>query len=109
MCLMTYKFFLLLQKTVLLKIFFKSLVYSKQNAVVLKFEIVSDIKPSVTPVFTALILLLFFKLSKYINVVLSLLLIFSFFCFSYFNRKIKTHSKTIANQNIIFVNDIICY
>ena len=85
MCLMTYKFFLLSQKTVLLKIFFKSLVYSKQNAVVLKFEIVSDIKPSVTPVFTALILLLFFKLSKYINVVLSLLLIFSFFCFSYFN------------------------
>ena len=57
-------FFFLSQKTVLFKIYFKSLVYSKQNAVVLKFEIVSDIKPSVTPVFTALILLLFFQIIK---------------------------------------------
>ena len=37
---------------------------------------------SVTPVFTALILLLFFKLSKYINVVVLLLLIFYFYLLS---------------------------
>ena len=123
--------FLLSQKTVLFKIHFKSLVYSKQNVVVLRFEIVSGIKLSVKPIFTTLILLLFFKkLPKYINVVVSLLLIFSFFlwppmplqlveevfrtlgyflCFSYLNRKIKTHSRTIANQNILFINVIVCY
>ena len=120
-------FFFYYHKRLLFKIYFKSLVYSKQNTVVLRFEIVSDIRLSVTPVFTALILLLFFKLSKYINVLVSFLLIFSFFLrpsmplwlveelfqtleyflhFSYFNRKIKTNSKTIANQNILFINVI---
>ena len=122
--------FLLSQKTVLFKICFKSWVYSKQNAAVLRFEIVSDIKLSVTPVFYCLDLVAFFKLSKYVNFVVSLLLIFSFFlwppmplqlveevfrtlgyflCFSYLNRKIKTHSRTIANQNILFINVIVCY
>ena len=57
-------FFLLSQNTVLFKICFKSLVYSKQNAVVLRFEIFSDIKLSVTPVFTVWILLLFFQVIK---------------------------------------------
>ena len=123
-------FFLLSQKAVLFKIYFKSWVYSKQNAAVLRFEIVSDIKLSVIPVFYCLDLVAFFKLSKYVNFVVSLLLIFSFFlwppmplqlveevfrtlgyflCFSYLNRKIKTHSKTIANQNILFINVIVCY
>ena len=122
--------FLLSQKAVLFKIYFKSWVYSKQNAAVLRFEIVSDIKLSVIPVFYCLDLVAFFKLSKYVNFVVSLLLIFSFFlwppmplqlveevfrtlgyflCFSYLNRKIKTHSKTIANQNILFINVIVCY
>ena len=46
MCLMTY--FLLSKKDiVLLKINFKNLVFSKQNAVVLSFQILSDIKLSV--------------------------------------------------------------
>ena len=122
--------FLLSQKTVLFKIYFKSLVYSKQNAAVLRFEIVSDIKLSVIPVFYCLDLVAFFRLSKYVNFVVSVLLIFSFFlwppmplqlveevfqtlgyflCFSNLNRKIKTHSKTIANQNILFINVIVCY
>ena len=57
-------FFLLSQNTVLFKICFKSLVYSKQNAVVLRFEIFSDIKLSVAPVFTTLILLGFFQIIK---------------------------------------------
>ena len=59
--------FLLSRKTLLFKIYFKSLVYSKQNAVVLRFEIVSDIKLSVTPVFTALILLHFFQIIKILH------------------------------------------
>ena len=122
--------FLLSQKTVLFKICFKSWVHSKQNAAVLRFEIVSDIKLSVIPVFYCLDLVAFFKLSKYVSFVVSLLLIFSFFlwppmplqlveevfrtlgyflCFSYLNRKIKTHSRTIANQNILFINVIVCY
>ena len=25
------------------------------------------------------------------------------------NRKIKTHSKRVANQNILFINAIVCY
>ena len=122
-------FFLLSQKTVLFKIYFKSLIYSKQNAVVLRFEIVSDIKLSVTPVFTVLILLLFFQVIKIRQCRGFTFTIFSFFlrppmplqlieylfrtleyflCFSYLNRKIKIHSKTIANENILF-NVIICY
>ena len=40
MCLMA--FFLLLKKAVLCKVYFKSLVFLKQNAVVLRFKIVSD-------------------------------------------------------------------
>ena len=32
-----------------------------------------------------------------------------FLCFSYLNRKIKIHSKTIANENILFINVIVCY
>ena len=43
---------------------YKSLVYSKQNAVVLRFEIVRDIKIFITPVSTTLILLLFFQIIK---------------------------------------------
>ena len=46
------------------KIYFKSLVFSKQNAVVLRFDIVSDKSFSVTPVFTALILLPLFQIIK---------------------------------------------
>ena len=104
--------------------------YIQNNAAVLRFEIVSDIKLSVIPVFYCLDLVAFFKLSKYVNFVVSLLLIFSFFlwppmplqlveevfrtlgyflCFSYLNRKIKTHSRTMANQNILFINVIVCY
>ena len=45
-CLMTY-FFAITKDIVLFKIYFKRLVFSKQNAVVLRFEIVSDIKLSV--------------------------------------------------------------
>ena len=56
--------FLLSQKTVLIKIYFRSLVYSKQNTVVMRFEFVSDIKLSLTLVFTALILLGFFQIIK---------------------------------------------
>ena len=56
-CLMT--FFALSQKTVF-KIYFKSLISPKQNAVVLRFEIVSNKTFSVAPVFTAFILLLRF-------------------------------------------------
>ena len=65
MCLMTY--FFTIKKDMLFKIYFKSLVFSKQNAVVLRFDIVSDKSFSVTPVFTALILFLVFKLSKHLN------------------------------------------
>ena len=46
MCLMTF-FFAIIKDIVLFKIYFKSLVYSKQTTVVLRFEIVSDIKLSV--------------------------------------------------------------
>ena len=42
MCLMAY--FFAVAKDVLLKNYFKSLVFSKQKAVVLRFEIVIDIK-----------------------------------------------------------------
>ena len=45
MCLMTY-FFAVTKDTVLFKIYFKTLVFSKKNAVVLSFEIVSNIKLS---------------------------------------------------------------
>ena len=62
MCLMTY--FLPSQKTYYSKICFKSLIFSKQNAVVLRFEIVSDKSFSVTPVFTTLILLPLFQIIK---------------------------------------------
>ena len=43
MCLMTY-FFAIIKDIVLLKIYFESLVFSRQNAIVLRFEIVIDIK-----------------------------------------------------------------
>ena len=43
MFLITY-FFAITKDTVLFKIYLKSLVFSEQNAVVLSFEIVSDIK-----------------------------------------------------------------
>ena len=46
MCLITY-FFTIIEDIVLLKIYFESLVFSKQNAVVLRFEIVTGIKLSV--------------------------------------------------------------
>ena len=62
MCLMTY--FFANTKDILFKIYFKSLVFSKQNAVVLRFDIVSDKSFSVTPVFTALILLPLFQIIK---------------------------------------------
>ena len=75
MFLMTY--FFAITKDIF-KIYFKSLVFSKQNAVVLRFDIVSDKSFSVTPVFTTLMLLLFFKLSRHLNVVVLLLLIFFF-------------------------------
>ena len=45
MCLMTY-FFAITEVIVLFIISFKSLIFSKQNALVLIFEIVSDIKLS---------------------------------------------------------------
>ena len=61
MCLMTY--FFAITKDIF-KIYFKSLVFSKQNAVVLRFDIVSDKSFSVTPVFTALILLPLFQIIK---------------------------------------------
>ena len=59
MCLMTY--FFAITKDILFKIYFKSLVFSKQNAVVLRFDIVSDKSFNVTPVFTALSLLPLFS------------------------------------------------
>ena len=62
MCLMTY--FFANTKDILFKIYFKSLVFSKQNAVVLRFDIVSDKSFSVTPVFTTLILLPLFLIIK---------------------------------------------
>ena len=65
MCLMTY--FFAITKDILFKIYFKSLVFSKQNAVVLRFDIVSDKSFSVTPVFTALILLPLFQIIKNLN------------------------------------------
>ena len=119
-------FFLLSQKTVLFKSYFKSFVYSKQNAAVLRFEIFCGIKLSVTPVFTALILLLFFQIIKIrqccgftftifflfltaINVNAIFQTLKYFLRFSYFNRKIKTQLKTIANQNISFINVTVCY
>ena len=61
MCLMTY--FFAITKDIF-KIYFKSLVFSKQNAVVLRFDIVSDKSFSVTPVFTTLILLPLFLIIK---------------------------------------------
>ena len=61
MCLMTY--FFAITKDIF-KIYFKSLVFSKQNAVVLRFDIVSDKSFSVTPVFTTLILLPLFQIIK---------------------------------------------
>ena len=114
-------FFLLSQKRVLFKIYFKSLVYSKQNAVVLRFEIVSDIKLSVTPVFTALMLLLFFQIIQihqccgftFTNFFLFLLatnaLAASWVTFWNTRKFLKTHSIAIVNQNILFINVIVCY
>ena len=75
MCLMTY-FFVITKDKVLFKIYFKRLIFSKQNAVVLGFEIVSDIKHQFLPPWSWCFS---FELSKYVNVVVSLLLIFSFF------------------------------
>ena len=46
MCLMTY-FFAIIKDIVLIKIYFQGLVFSKQNAIVLQFEIDIHIKLSV--------------------------------------------------------------
>ena len=62
MCLMTY--FFCHHKRHVIQMFLKSLVFSKQNAAVLRFEIVCDKSYSVTPVFTALILLPLFQIIK---------------------------------------------
>ena len=46
MCLMNF-FFAVTKDMLLFKIYFKSLIFSKQNTVVLRFEIVSDLQLSV--------------------------------------------------------------
>ena len=93
--------FLLSRKTLLFKIYFKSLVYSKQNAVVLRFEIVSDIKLSVTPVFTVLILLFFF--SSYQNTSMSWFHFYYFFLFLTATNALAASWVSFSNTRILLV------
>ena len=135
------------------KIYFKSLVFSKLNAVVLRFEIASDKSFSLTPVFTTLILLPLFQIIKTPQCCCFTLTNFLFFlmannalvtswvtfsstifpifwfvfpmvawwkqtlhlCISEVecyvpmmkNRKVKTHSNTLASQNTLFIDAIV--
>ena len=85
MCLTTYFFFFfflfaITKDIIVFKIYFKSSIFSKQNVVVLKFEIVSYMKLAVEhQVLSPWSCCFFFKLSKNANVLVLLLLIFSFF------------------------------
>ena len=92
-CLMTI-FFTVAKDIVLFKIYFKSLVFSKQNAVVLRFETVHDVKISIWHQFLwSWSCCFLFKLLKYVSVVVLLLLIFSF---------LLTASNTLSTRIIVF-------
>ena len=72
--------FAITKDIIVFEIYFKSSIFSKQNAVVLKFEIVSYMKLAVEhQVLSPWSCCFFFKLSKNANVLVLLLLIFSFF------------------------------
>ena len=89
---MTY-FFAITRDIVLFKIYFKSSVFSKQKAVVLRFEVVSDMKLSVWSFLLPWSCCFFLKLSKHINVAVLLLLFFFFFL---------TATNVLATSSVTF-------
>ena len=92
-------FFLLSEKTVLFKIYFKNLV--------LTFEIFRDKICSVIPVFTVLFLLLFFQIIEIRQCCGFTFTIF--FCFLTATNALTTSWVTFSNTSVFFVFPLFCF